>query len=149
MPISYPLINGVRYDFSSIEVHIAGRTVLGIKEISYSDNLEPGEVYGTHAQQLARTRGQYKAEGSMSLYREEADEFIRSLGEGFLEKVFDIAVYYAEGKMPLVTDTIRGCRIKKHDLSPSAGSDALQVKFDLHVMYILHNGIAPIAKLLR
>jgi len=149
MTLAYPLINGVRYDFSSIEVKVSGRSFLGIKEIAYSDSLEPGEVYGAHAQVLGRTRGQYKAEGSMTLFRAEADEWLQALGEGFLEAVFDIQVFYAEAGMPLVTDTLVGCRIKKPDISLSAGSDALQVKFDLHMLYILHNGIAPIRHLLR
>ncbi|HWL89420.1 MAG TPA: hypothetical protein VNO21_26630 [Polyangiaceae bacterium] len=149
MPVRYPLINGVRYDFSSIETNIAGLSTLGVAELTYSDNLEPGELFGTHAQRLGRTRGQYKAEGSITLYRAEGDDLIVRLGNGFLEVVFDIYAFYAEADQPLVTDSLIGCRIKKPDVSNSAGSDPLKIKFDLDLMYILHNGIAPINNLLR
>ena len=37
MAISYPLINGLYFDWSSVEINIDGDVVVGIKEITYSD----------------------------------------------------------------------------------------------------------------
>jgi len=149
MPIEYPLINGDRYDFASIVFHINGDVVLGVKEISYKNSRERGEVRGTHPQKLARTRGQYKSEASATLYRREFDELVQKLGEGYMEIVFPITVSYANDGQPLVTDTIVGCTITEDDHSNSSGTDPTEVKITFDPMYILVNGVAPIKGLRR
>jgi len=149
MPIEYPLINGVRYDFSSIVFHILGDQVLGVKEIAYKNSRERGEVRGTSPQRLAKTRGQYKCEGSCTIYRREFDELIQRLGEGYQDVVFTVTVSYALDGQPLVTDTLVGCTLNEDDHSNSSGVDATEVKLTLDPMYILMNGIAPFKGLLR
>jgi hypothetical protein len=149
MPIESPLINGDRYDFASIIAHINGGLVLGVKEISYKNSKERGEVRGTSPQKLARTRGQYKCEASATLYRREFDELITQLGDGYMEIVFPITVSYANDGQPLVTDTIVGCTINEDDHSNSSGTDPTEVKLTFDPMYILIKGIAPIKGLRR
>ncbi len=153
MAISYPLLNGVRYDHSSLDIRINNRAIFGIKSIDYSDNLEPGEVYGTGAQIVGRTRGQYKASGSFELYRAEYDEMVANLRQSFpniglYEINFDVVVNYKpEGGIAMITDAIKGCRIKSAAHNSSQGSEALAVKCELHVMYIIKNGVVPITGL--
>ena len=149
MPIEYPLINGVRYDFSSIVFHINGDIVLGVKEISYKNSRDRGELRGTSPQKLGRTRGQYKSEASATVYRREFDELIIKLGDGYMEIVFPITVSYADDGQPLVTDTIVGCTIGEDDHSNSSGTDPTEVKLTFDPMYILINGKAPIRGLRR
>lgn len=144
---TYPLINGVRYDFSSIEARIAGQLFLGFKEISYNETLEPGEVRGTSAQLLARTRGEYKAEGSVTLFKQEWAELLALLGNGYLEVVFPIVVHYADTAMPVITDNLVGVRLKGGDNAHSQGTDPLVVKSDLHIMYIKQAGLKPLTNL--
>ncbi len=142
------LINGKRYDFSSLELAFIGagfltQPVIGFKEITYSSALEPGMVYGAHAQPIGRTRGQYKPEAALTLYRQEFDELITTLGaqaqgRGFMEVEFNILLSYSDDGQPLVSDIIETCRIKKVDHSAS-GTDALEVKLELSPMNILHN----------
>lgn len=155
MGISYPLIQGVRYDHSSLDIKLAGTSQfsLGIKSLDYSDNLEPGKVFGTAAQKLAETRGQYDAEASLELYRAEYDAFALYLtqqnpGIGLYEIRWNIDVnYLPEGGLALVTDNIVSVRIKKPQRSSAAGSDPTAVKVDLSPMYIIGNGINPITNL--
>lgn len=148
MPILYPNSNDSRFDFSSAEIHVNNKIIRGIKEISYSDDLEPGAVHGTYAQKVGRTRGTYSAEASFTLFKSESDELIKELGEGFMEKSFNIVCMYAEPGSATIKDTIVGCRIKKNEASGSSGSgDALEMKHDLDPMYILWNGKAPIRKM--
>ncbi|MBI2388638.1 MAG: hypothetical protein HYV09_03390 [Deltaproteobacteria bacterium] len=149
MPIEYPLINGFRYDFSSIVFHINGDLVLGVKEIAYKNSRERGEVRGTALQRLAKTRGQYKCEASCTLFRREFDELIVTLGDGYQDIVFPITVSYANDGQPLVTDTVVGCTLDEDDHSNSAGTDPTEVKVTLNPMYILMNGIAPFKGLMR
>lgn len=144
---SYPLVNGRRYSFASIEITANGKTYLGMKEVSYTDTCEPGEIRGTGQQLLGRTAGDYACEASMTPYREEADDLIESLGDGWMLKVFDVVVNYSEEGAPMKTDRIVGCRIKSSENNHSQGTDGLENPLELHPMYILRNGIAPIPNL--
>lgn len=141
---TFPLINGHRFSWSSIEINVNGTLIRAIKEISYSNNLEPGEMRGTHAQKGGRTRGELKPEASMTIYLEEYNELIKALGQGFLERQFDIVVSYSEKNAATVTDKIIGARIKKPEKSFSSGTDALAVKCDLDIMFVIENGLSPI-----
>lgn len=143
----YPLINGLRFDYSSVEIAVGSATIVGVSELSYSSKLEPGKVRGTSAQVNGRTRGQYEAEGSMTLFKQEADELLALLGPGFMEVAFPVTVHYAESGQPLITDRLIGARIKSMENSHKEGSDALTVKFDLDLIAIVHNGLAPITGL--
>jgi hypothetical protein len=147
MTVQYPLINGHRYSWASATIKAQGLELIHIKEISYSHSLEPGAVRGTGAQKLGRTRGEYDAEGSMTLQREQWDDLRNKLGDGYLEKSFPISVSYAEDGLPVVTDELAGVRIKSVENSPSQGTDALEVSLELDVMYIIENGKKPLRKM--
>lgn len=146
--MDYPLINGHRYSYASIEADVNGKKFYGHKEISYSQDLEPGEVRGAHSQVLGRTKGDLKAEGSLTTYLEEWKELLDALGDGYMEKSFDITVSYAEDGRPTVTDKLRGCRIKKVEESHSQGTDGLTMKIDLHILWIEFGGKKPLKKML-
>ena len=66
-----PLINGVVYDHSSVEINIKGTRYLRVSGSPYSDSLEPGKLRGAAAKVLARTRGEYSAEGSFKISKKE------------------------------------------------------------------------------
>lgn len=146
MALIPPIINGVRYDVSSYEIRIDGRPLSssGFKSLSYSDGLEPGEVYGQSPQKIGRTRGKYTAEGSMELWLDESIEFETRLttGHGLSERVFKIDVMVAESGRPPIHTELVGCRIKKRDneMPGVGGSDAASVKYELDVMFILRDG---------
>lgn len=151
MPAQYPTINGVRFDFSSIEIIVQGIRFAGIKSLNYSHTLEPGMVYGTSAQKQGRTRGQYSAEGSIEIYKADWGDLLVLLtaaGRGFMEQEFTIAAMYSElVPATIMTDTIVGARIKKPDHSYTEGSDPLTVKCDFDAMYILENLRSPLTTL--
>ncbi len=152
MSIQYPDINGNRFSFASVAATtmptpggVAGAplAMLGFKEVSYSSSKEPGMVYGTSSKPLGRTRGQAKYEASMTMYKKEADAFLATLGDGFMDVPFLLLVQYAEGTDPIQTDQIIGCKITKHE-DTASGTDALAVKFTLSVMDIKYNGRLPV-----
>jgi hypothetical protein len=64
-----------------------------------------------------------------------------------MEASFEVHVAYADDNQPTVKDVIVGCRISKADKSAS-GTDALEVKLTLSTMYVTHNGLSPIRKML-
>ena len=145
-PIAYPLINGHRYDWSSAEINVDGQLFNGITELTYSHSLEPGELSGNRAQVIGRTRGKYRAEGSVTFAKLEYHELTRKLGPGYMERSFDITVHYqaSSDATDIVTDLLRGCRIKKAENSHSEGEEPLVVACDLSIMYLIENGILPL-----
>lgn len=149
MPLQYPLINGTRFDFSSVQLSVPGigRVFEGVKSITYSDELNPGKLRGTRSQVIGRTRGQYEASGSLEMYASEAQSFIDALGPGYMERVFLVNIGYSEPSMADLTyaDQLVGCRIKKVENSGNEGEEGLAIKFDLDVMHIVRNGKVPVS----
>jgi len=146
------LINGNRFDFSSIEIVINGITYAAVQEITYSHSLEPGQLRGTRADKLGRTRGQYDSEGSITMYKGDYQQMISALAlvppllGGYMEKSFLVNVTYSEIQSgELVVDVLQGCRIVSDEDSHTQGSDALQVTANLDIMKLLRNGIPPVA----
>lgn len=141
------IINGHRYDSSSIVITAKNTPYADITEISYSDSLEPGMLQGTSVLPRGRTRGQYKAEASFTIGKGAFEALKAGLvagsgGMGFGEVTFLITVTYrASGEGAIITDLIEGCRIQRTENSHSAGNgDALVVKCDLNVDRIKWNG---------
>lgn len=148
----YPLINGVAHDWSSVEIDLGEDAGIftGVTELTYSDNLEPGQAMGTSAQKLARTRGEYSAEGSLSMLLQDSVEFIAALGQGYKEKVFNVTVMYSEPSSgDVITDKLIGCRIGSTEGGGSQGPDALTKTFSLDILRISVNGYDPLVDMLK
>ena len=153
MPSNYPLINGVKFDWSSIELSMAGGIFTGCSELAYKQTREVGEVYGTGAEKLARTLGQLNADGSVALYRRDEQDFLAKLTNngqsGYLDTSFDITVIYsATGGDGTLTDKCIGCVITELDISGSAGTDHVMVTCTLDIMRVELGGILPITNML-
>jgi len=144
-----PLINGVRYSFASIELNVNGTIYRGVKEISYSQKLEPSPVRGTPAQPIGFTLGEYSCEASMTMYMQEWRELLEALGDGFGMIPFTIVVQYWNVGQDVKTDTLVGCRIKGVENSHSQGTDALTNKIDLQPSYMLENDKSIVPGLMR
>ncbi len=136
-------INGKVHDASSVVLTIFGEE-WPFKEINYSDELKPGEVEGSGAQLAGRTRGKYKAEGSLTMFKRHAVSLIDKIGDGFMEAEGDIVVvYHNDDGKGVITDTLRSIRFTKNE-NKISGSDAVEHAFDLFPMYIKWNGKNPL-----
>ena len=153
MPVTYPVINGIRYDFSSVEISILGKRFPGVKSLNYKQSLNPGMVRGTAAQVLGRTRGQYDAEGDMELYREDADDFLTLIqatqpAMGILEIAFDLNINFFEpiaGAVPSAqNDRVIGARLKEDSASQAQSADPLVVRYSFHALMLVRNGRFPV-----
>lgn len=152
-PIPYPLVNGARQDYSSVEVVVAPlsgppQIFTGVKEVMYRHTLEPGVMRGTRAQVAGATRGKYDAEGSITFYKAEYLDFIRTLGPGYMEKFFLVTVHHNElPALEIITDVLRGCRLKTAENSFTEGGDASVVKCDLFILSLVEGGLPPLLKM--
>lgn len=145
IPISYPLVNGHRYSFTSIEYGANGMIMRGVSSIDYGDELTPGKMRGTGPNVMGRTRGEYDADAEIEMYRLEWENLKSTLGNngvGFGETAFPITVTYGEANQPtVVTDTIEGARVTKVRTGGAEGNDPTKVKLSIDCLRILHNGV--------
>jgi hypothetical protein len=144
--IPYPLVNGQRHSWSSIEARIAGQIVLGFTEINYSPTLEPGIVRGAGSLPIGMTRGNAEFDADFTILLEEFNNLVTILGERFMLVPFDIVVSYDESDSGLSTivDTIQNCRITKIEASNSSGTtDGTARKCTVKHIGILLNGVNP------
>ena len=145
----YPLINGNKYDWSSVELDIGDAGIFtGVKEITFTHSLEPGVVRGTRAEMIGRTRGEYTAEGSMVVYAEEYSEIITALGDGYMEASFSITSTYSDTNVPVQVNRLIGCRITNVEGGGSQGTDPLEVSLDLSIFRVETGGLNAVSGIL-
>ena len=150
MATDFPMVNGKAYDFSAIE---SSAPLVGIfrevSEINYSHNVEPGELRaGGQPWVTATTRGEYSAEGSMTISKQGHTWLVQKLeelseGRGYMDYEFPITVIYNRAGMPTIKDSLHVCRLIGGEDSASQGGDALMVACTLHTTAIYRNGKKP------
>ncbi len=147
------LINGLSWDFSSLVLKAdlpTPITITRFNNFNYEQSLTPGVLRGNSAQKLGRTRGQYEASGSMSIYREEFDIVLALLGsmppanQGWMEKSFDFSVSYGEMIGIPANDELQGIRIVRWAAQNAQGGDPTMIDVDFDIMKILLNGFPAV-----
>ncbi len=142
------LINGHRYDFSSIETNVGPLSFTSFTSISYSDTLEPGIQRGQSSKKLGRTRGEYNATGSITMLKQDVPQLLAALAAtaagGYMEAVWDLtATYSASGTdITPAVDVLRGIRLTELSDDHSVGTDALMQELTLDIMEISRNGLS-------
>ena len=152
--LQYPLINGTKHDFSSIELKIAGQIFIGFKSINYSRTRTRVMVRGNSPDPIAKTLGTNEYTGECEVYLAEYD-YLQSLlvqaaqqspnltgpGAGYGDVFFQVIVTYTDAGFNPVVDTLNGCTLDSLDSSNSQSADPLVRKFNLAPMKILFNGV--------
>ncbi len=142
------LINGRRYDFSTLQANFGALSFSAIQSIQYSDTLEPVIQRGQSSKKLGRTRGQYDATGSMTILKEDLPQLLTllaALGQGgYMESVWDLTATYSNSltdPRPVV-DKLIGMRITEIGDDHSIGGDVLVNELSLDIMEISRNGLS-------
>lgn len=150
MSIAYPLVNGFRFAWSSVELRLAGDITLGCTEINYSVKTDRAYVRGAGALPIGQTLGNFTYEADLSILVSEFDQFMTLLGPQAMQQFWDIVVSHDAGiglidasPLAVVQDTIQQCTITEISAAASSGSaDALVRKVTLMPSGILFNGVA-------
>lgn len=151
-PISYPLVNGVRHDWASIELHIAGQIVIGRKAINYSRKRTRAYAEGASPDPLGKTLGRNVYASDIELYLAEFNQVQDLLsqqaaalgganGAGYGDVPFSVVVMYSSRGFDQITDTILGCTMDSTEVAHGVSPDALSRKFELFPLKILFNGL--------
>lgn len=144
---SYPLINGLRHDWSSIEIRVATNIILGITKIDYSDKLTGAAVRGAGPKIIGWTTGNQENSGSFTILLEEFQALISTLQDinpAFKLAFFDIVISYSSPGLTTVVDSLLGCRIDevKVGTTDSGSTDPSTRDLTLLVTDVLWNGVS-------
>lgn len=148
-PIPYPLVNGARHSFASVELKLFGTIFLGFKSITYSRKRSRTKVYGAHPDPIGKTRGKNEYDASCELYVAEFKVLVQQLGTGYGDIFGDIFVTYSENGFDTIQDVIRGVTIDSSEAEASEGTDPLTRKIDLSPLKILFDATEDLAVPLR
>ena len=153
-PLQYPLINGVKHDFSSIELSIAGQIFLGFKSINYSRTRTRTMVRGNSPDPIAKTRGTNEYTGECEIYLAEwnyleslliGQASQQGLNSGYGDVMFTVKVTYNDPGFDTIIDILQTCSIDATDASQSQGTDPLVRKVTLNPLKILFNNTDDLA----
>jgi hypothetical protein len=130
--MKYAVVNGVRTDHSSISVQL-NAIDYAIKEIHWSQEMDPAAVFANDPAAIGFTRGQYKPSFGFQLWLDESEKFQQDLtigqqvaANGFVPALTDIwfpvHIYFQPESAPSLTITFRA-RVSKCDQKSEAGSE--------------------------
>lgn len=147
-PISYPLVNGVRHSWASIEVKVAGQ-VFYVTSVNYSRKRNRTKTRENHPDPTGKTRGSNDYDADLEMLLSEFNNLQavlinqanqQGLNGGYGDVFFQVIVSYTEAGLDTVTDSILGCTMDSTEASNSEGTDGTKRKIDLCPLKILYNG---------
>ena len=98
--LSYPLIDGVRHDWTSTETKIAGQIFIGMKNFKWSRKRTRGWVEGAHPDPIAKTTGTNKYTASCEM----------PLAEWYMLKQLLVNLAAAQGVLGQAKDPVIACK---------------------------------------
>lgn len=137
--LAYPLVNGCRHSFSSVELNLAGLIFVGFTAINYTRTRSRTMVYGPHPDPIGKTRGKNEYKADCELYFAEFNLFKSTLGPGYGDIPFSVQVTYTENGFDTIIDTILGCTLDSTEASNAEGTDPTKRKFEMNPIKILFN----------
>lgn len=141
MPLQFPLINGVRYSWSSVVVSVGPAQFIGVKSVNFNEKLDPATIHGTGQNILGTTAGMYSADGDIEFYQAESDLLVACLQlsavpvagvskGGWGNVPVTVAVQYIDDQQPTTTKTLT-VRLVGRTQGGSEGAESLTSKFTM------------------
>ncbi|QQV91581.1 hypothetical protein Peternella1_45 [Winogradskyella phage Peternella_1] len=133
---------GTMQGWNDITVNLLSRDVEGITALKYDDTVTKENVPGAGMYPVGRSKGNYEATASITLYKEEADAIKSALATGGrLQDIlpFDINVQYEKADGSIVKDRIRNCEFTNDGVDVSNGDGTISIEYTLIVSHIEWN----------
>lgn len=131
---------GTMTGWNNITVNLFGRDVEGITAISYNDSETKENVYGAGKYPIGRSRGNYEAEASITLFKEEADA-LREASTVRLTEVsaFDVVVQYMDKDGNIKKDILRNCEFTNDGVEAEQSDGSITTEYELVLSHIEWN----------
>lgn len=152
-PISYPLVDGFRKSWSSIEAVFSARSgsgpsmalnFRGFRNINLSRTKSRPHVYGTHPDPIGKVRGKNEYKGSVEILVEEWNQLqaeLANIRADYGNVFFTFTRTYTENGSDTIVDTAIGCTIDTTESDDSEGTDPTMRKIELNPLKIYFNGL--------
>ena len=142
------IVNGKCYDWGDVDVKIPGMP-FEPQEISYDDELEKEEVYGSGHRPRGYGRGNYKSSGKISMLRDDYQallQYCRANGIKFYAlEIPSMVVSYANNGAAIVQDELKKVHFTKRSHKAAQGDKSLKVDIDIMIVGgIIEDGVEPI-----
>ena len=115
-------VNGKAYDWGDVDLKIPGLNIQ-VQEISYDDELEMEEVYGSGSKPRGYGTGNYKASGKLSMLRDDYDDLLAYC------KQKGVPFYKMELPSIIVSYANEGARTKIDELKKVKFSKPVRVSY--------------------
>lgn len=104
------MFNTREYEWSDINVVMAGRNVTGFRSVSYTSKQEKEALYAKGNKPHSMQRGNKSYEGSISLVQSEYEALKQAAGGDILDASIDLVVSYGNPTKgdTIVTDLLQG-----------------------------------------
>jgi hypothetical protein len=153
-PISYPLVDGFRKSFVSIEAVFTAKSAQGgpamslnfrgFKNIEMSRTRTRVEARGNHPDPLGKTRGTNAYKAAVEILIEEFNQLqaeLAGINSAYGDVLFTFTRTYTENGSDTITDTAIGCSFDTTESTDAEGAEPSMRKIELNPLKILFNGI--------
>jgi hypothetical protein len=129
-------------EWADMRVAIDGKTVTGIRNISYKRTSEDEALYGAGREPIGIQSGNVMYEGSVKLLKNELDALnlaAVALGYSDISDVSGLvitAAYMPKGGRVLKTDTLTGCKISEIARSLEQGAKMMEIELPFKFLSI-------------
>jgi len=134
-----PLINGRAYSYAEVKIKIAGVEVPSVSKISYSEEQQKENNYGTGSRPVSRGIGKIECKASIEIAMNDVEALRDNARDGSLLKLptFDIEVSFLNAQK-VVTHTIKNCEFTTDGVEAGVDDKDVKKSFDLIPSHILY-----------
>lgn len=131
-------INGKVYDWTDISIMLPSGETVHAHSITYNGGLEKEIYHGKGGKAQGWGRGNYEAEGSVTMLREEFENFLDWCSQqGYsIHQIppFEITVNYSDYGQDIRTDTLYKCLLKDNiEFSMSNGDTSVETEISFFI----------------
>lgn len=134
-----PLINGRAYSYVDVVVAIGGVQIPSVSKISYTEEQQKENNYGTGSRPTSRGVGKIEAKASIEMSMNDVEAIRDVAPDGSLLKLppFDIQVTFLNAQK-VVTHIIKSCEFTNDGVEAGTDDKDIKKSFDLipsHIVY--------------
>lgn len=131
--------NSREHEWSDVNVVMAGRSVTGIRGISYTSSQEKEALYGKGNKPHSIQRGNKSYTGSIRLLQSELEALERAAGGDALDARFNVIVSYGNpSKGDVVhTDLLKACEITEIPKSLNQNDKFMEIELPIVMLDVI------------
>lgn len=133
------LVNGKAYDYSQIRAIVLGVPVVGITSISYTQEQEKTNNFGTGNLPVSRGEGATDASGSLDISMNDVEALRDVAPDGSFLKIpaFDIVIVF-ENSQRVITHVLKNVQFTNDGVEAAQGDTDLNRSFDIVIGDIIY-----------